>query len=92
MSTIKSRDEVAEVLAEVFTSADLHDSSHNPANVVDAVYYGFEALARSINRLGNADASTPMGGLEALGKCVLDSADRLASSLDNVADAIRESR
>ena len=42
---------------------------------------GLHAVARAIIRLGNADASTPMGGLEALGKIILDAADSLGSQL-----------
>ena len=50
-------------------------------------------------RLGNADASTPVGGLEAHGKVIQESLDGVARSLDgiaavlnNVAQAIRETR
>ncbi len=31
-----------------------------------------ESIAGAIRRLGNADAATPMGGLEALGKAILE--------------------
>lgn len=48
------------------------------------------AIARSINNLGNGDAATPMGGLEALGKVVSESLDNVASALREVAEAIRE--
>lgn len=49
-----------------------------------------QAIARSIHRLGNADALTPMGGLEALGKVLSESMDGLASAIREVAEAIRE--
>lgn len=48
------------------------------------------AIARSINYLGNADAMTPMGGLEALGKVMSESLDGVAAALRDVAEAIRE--
>jgi hypothetical protein len=53
---------------------------------------GLKALARSINNLGNADAATPMGGMEALGKAMQDSADTIASAIGRLADAIENSR
>ena len=37
-------------------------------------------IADAIYRLGNADASTPMGGLEALGAAILEASER--SGLD----------
>lgn len=48
------------------------------------------AIARSITYLGNGDAMTPMGGLEALGKVLSESIDGLAAALGDVALAIRE--
>ena len=60
----------------------LHYESNLPTAITE--------VAKAIYRLGNADASTPMGGLEALGKAILDSADRIAVSISNLADAIRE--
>ena len=42
---------------------------------------GLYAIARAIDRLGNADAATPMGGMEALGKVLADSIDGLAAVL-----------
>lgn len=67
---------------------------------------GLMAVASAIRALGNADAATPMGGLEAHGKVIEEAGDRigeaaesiaqaisdLASSMDNVARAIRETK
>lgn len=47
-------------------------------------------LARAINRLGNADAATPMGGLEALGAHLADKLGDIAASIDDLAESIRE--
>ena len=59
-----------------------YDDDDDP--MVDAV----RAVARSINNLGNADAATSMGGLEALGKVMSESLDRVADALRDVARAI----
>ena len=72
-----------EKLTEAINSVGdaISDAFGSPSELtmVDAIY----ALARSIDRLGNADASTPMGGLEALGKVLSDSIDGLASTVEN---------
>ena len=51
---------------------------------------GLLAIARAIHFLGNADASTPMGGLEALGKVIKDSNGHIAMQIGDLADAVRE--
>lgn len=67
---------------------------------------GLMAVARAINNLGNADASTPMGGLEAhgvvieevgnqiesAGESISEAINNLASSMGKIAEAIRESK
>lgn len=55
-------------------------------NVSEALH----EIANALNRLGNGSASTPFGGLEALGIKVKDSADVIAASITDLADAIRE--
>lgn len=51
-----------------------------------------ESLARAVRLLGNADAITPMGGLEALGKEIGEGLSRVAEAagegLTRVADAV----
>ncbi|HUT18734.1 MAG TPA: hypothetical protein VM366_06200 [Anaerolineae bacterium] len=49
---------------------------------------GLLAIARAIHRLGNADASTPMGGLEALGKVILESNEHIAMAIGDLASAV----
>lgn len=58
-----------------------------------------QSIARAIHRLGNADASTPFGGLEALGMVIKESNSEIAAALalvaeglHDVADAIRETK
>lgn len=52
-------------------------------NVADGLFAIAEALSdltNAVHRLGNADASTPYGGLEALGMVIRDAADRIAGA------------
>ena len=55
-----------------------------------AIAYALLRVARAIDRLGNADAATPMGGMEALGKVVGDQLEAIASALGSLADAVGE--
>lgn len=48
------------------------------------------AVARSIQNLGNADAATPMGAIEALGKVLKEGMEQIASSIDEHTRATRE--
>lgn len=50
---------------------------------------GLESIARAIQWLGNAEASTPMGGLEALGAVILESNNRIAEAIGDLALAVR---
>lgn len=45
-----------------------------------------ERTARAIILLGNADAATPMGAIEALGKHIGEAIDRIADAVDSLAD------
>lgn len=47
-------------------------------------------VGRAIDRLGNADAATPMGAIEAFGAVFKESVDGLAEAVRDVAQAIRE--
>lgn len=51
---------------------------------------GLNRIASALHRLGNADAATPMGGLEMLGKAILDAADKLADAQNAQATALEE--
>jgi hypothetical protein len=70
-------------LSHAFVGDDDDDST-----ITDALL----AVARAINRLGNADASTPLGGLEALGVSLETGATTIAEALGDLADAIRQTR
>ena len=50
-----------------------------------------EAIQFGAKWLGNGDAATPMGALEAHGKAILDAAEKIAGALEGVAEAITQS-
>ena len=65
-------------------SPNVKDVNGDPANVVDglfAIARGLAAVAEAINRLGNADAATPMGAIEMLSKEVRDGFSSLAGKI-----------
>ena len=47
------------------------------------------ALAHAVNRLGTADAVTPMGGLEVLALAIKEGAEAIALSISDLAEATR---
>ena len=79
-------------LERVLESDNVETPNGDDANIVDAV----AMVARALHELGNADAATPMGAIEAHGKAVKESGEEVASglravsiSLDEIADQIR---
>ena len=82
-----TNDQLAEALSEALVSPNEQDQNVVPANVVDGLFViaqGLQGIAVSIKYLGNADAATPLGALEALG-IQLEKASTL------IADALSES-
>ncbi len=73
---------VAEALRDALETGDGRDC----INITDAV----SDVGRALRLLGNADASTPMGALEAHGAVMLEASEKIASGLHDIADAIRE--
>lgn len=61
---------------------------------VDALACAVTDVAHAIQRLGNADASTPMGAIEALGATLIEGAAAISAGLGSageaIADAIRQ--
>lgn len=49
-----------------------------------------DGLSHAIQRLGNADASTHLGGLEALGMAILEASENIQNGLSRVARAISD--
>jgi hypothetical protein len=72
-------------------SANAWSQAHNAyaggaATTVDglfAVASALDGVAKAIQRLGNADAATPMGGLEALGAAVKAAGEEIASAISS---------
>ena len=56
---------------------------------MEAVADGLFAIAAALKLLGNADAETPVGAIEALGKVIEDGLARLTSSVTSVEDGLR---
>lgn len=47
-----------------------------------AIAVALLAVARAVDHLGNADAATSMGGLEALGKVLKEGCERMAYAVE----------
>jgi len=73
---------VAEALRDALETGEGRDC----INITDAV----SDVGRALQLLGNADASTPMGALEAHGAAVLRASENIASGLHAIAEAISE--
>lgn len=95
--------ELAQALKQTLISPNVADSNLEPASIVDAIAKLGDDISHGLKWLGNADAATPMGALEAHGKAIADgaetlasaitgAADEIASALRNVAEAIVESK
>ena len=79
------KDQVASAIERGLSSPNCSDSNGEVANVVDGLYY----IARALKWLGNADADTPHGALEAHCRAIAEAGRSIASALLEVADAIR---
>lgn len=65
---------------------ELNQAGTEPANVVDglfAIAHSLEQVARAIRDLGNADAATPMGAIEALGLAMKDGLGSIAIAIED---------
>jgi hypothetical protein len=56
----------------------------------EMLYAGAERIARALRDLGNADACTPMGALEAHGLAIKDVGAQIADGLQAIAEALHE--
>lgn len=77
---------IVEAMAETLTSKSVTNAHGYEANLVDVL----SDVARALVLLGNADASTSMGAIEAHGKAILEASENIAGGLHDIADAIRE--
>jgi hypothetical protein len=85
--TTRDKDPVASALIETLISPNESDSNLEAANVVDGLF----AIARALNKvalalrdLGNGDATTSMGAIEAFG-------NHIGQKLDSLTDVIGRS-
>lgn len=62
--------------------------TYDPEEGEELADAGF-AIARALRLLGNADAGTPLGALEALGVAIRESATEIALGLSEIAEALR---
>lgn len=70
-------DSTAEAITAAFAQED-------DTNVVDALM----SMSRALRDLGNGNAATSLGGLEAHGMTMLEGANNIAGALAGVAEAI----
>lgn len=57
------------------------------ANITDALFAiadAIETLARRVNDLGNGDAATPMGAIEAFGAHIGEKMDAMTAAIDGL--------
>ena len=90
--TTKPKISTADALLQIGISPNVADANLEPANLVDAIAQVGGALRTAAKWLGNGEAATPMGALEAHGKAILDASENIAAAIRDLADAIRESR
>jgi uncharacterized protein YukE len=81
---------VAAALGDTLTSFNVPDSNLEASNIVDALENVANAIRYGLKWLGNADAATSMGALEAHGLTIKESADQIASAIHDLAEAVRE--
>lgn len=56
----------------------------------DSLANAINRVAMALNKLGLADASTPMGAIELLSLSIKESASEISGGLHDIADAIRD--
>lgn len=82
--------EAANSIEACFISPNVPDSNLEPANVVDVIAGAGLNISRALDRLGNADASTPLGAIENLAMEMKHGLGAVADSICELASAIRE--
>ena len=89
MST-QSKTTTADALLQIGIS--VADANLEPANLVDAITQVGTALKYAAKWLGNGDAASPMGAIEAHGKAIIDAGENIAAAIRELAEAIRDTR
>jgi hypothetical protein len=73
----------AKVRATALVDSELQRSQLTVVDGLFAIAKALDGVAHAIHRLGNADACTPMGAIEAYGQ-------HMGEKMDGLIDAIRE--
>ncbi len=81
-----SRFSVSDVLRE--TAFADPEGPHRDCGIADALFALSDGITRTLRDLGNGDAATPMGAIEAHGVAVKEAADRIADALQGIADGL----
>ena len=86
---------IADAISCAFVSENVSDSNGEAANLVDSLNEIGHAIKRAIRDLGNGNAATEMGAIEAFSvkisetiSCHTDAANRIADALESIAFAI----
>jgi hypothetical protein len=87
-----SKTSTADALMEIGLSDTLCNRGLEPANLVDALKDIGDGIRYAGKWLGNGEAATPMGALEAHGKAILDASENIASAIRGLAEAIQEAK
>ena len=88
----KPKTTVADALLQIGISPNVPDANLEAGNIVDAIAQVGGALRCAAKWLGNGDAATPMGAIEAHGKAIADASENIAGAIRELAEAIRGSR
>jgi len=81
---------MGESILEGLVSAAEEDKEGNPANLADAIFENGRVIAGALRLLGNADAATPLGALEAHGLAVKEAGERIGNGLESIAEALAD--
>jgi len=88
VSATGTPDSTADALRDGLISSEEEDTRGGSANVADGLFALSRAIAVGLKYLGNGDAGTTMGAIEAHGKAVADAAERIAGALEGIAGAL----
>lgn len=81
-------DHIAKAMKQTPISSNESTRAGEPANVVDALFAiarSIDGLAYQVKYLGNGDAASPMGAIEALGATVKEGMSGVADALNEIA-------
>lgn len=74
-----------------YKEGEYNDDQTELWNIANALYFigtAMKSVSREIRDLGNGNASTPMGAIEGHAVKVVEGAERVASALEQVAEAL----